>query len=189
VQLTASETSGEEVTVSGTAVEVTPPSEAVMLVLPGLKPVAEPVELMVATLAREDAQVATKVTFCGDPLVKVAMAMYCTFAEGEMVALAGVTVIDSGVALVTWSVVEPVANGPPGLVKAALMEVDPWVRAVARPKYPGVLATVATAVLLDCQLATVVMFWLLPSLNIPVATKRSVVSGAMLGFTGETAMD
>jgi len=62
-QLTAMETSGEEVTVSGTGVDVTPPREAVMLVFPLATPVAEPVELMVATLVMEDVQVATEVTF------------------------------------------------------------------------------------------------------------------------------
>ena len=53
------------------------------------------------------------------------MAVYCTFAEGEMVALAGVTAMDRGIAFDTLSDVDPVAVGPPGLVKEALMLVVP----------------------------------------------------------------
>jgi hypothetical protein len=183
------DTNGDEVMVRIAAGEVTAPSVAVMFDVPLATPVAKPLELTVATPVCEDAQVATVVRFWVVALLKVPVAMYCNVPEGEIVTLAGVTAIDWRVALLTFSVVLPLAEGPPGLVKLALIEVEPWANPVATPKLPAALLTVAAAVLVDCQLETLVMTCVLPSLKVPVAVKRCVVKGAMVELTGETEMD
>lgn len=189
VQLTAIDTRGDAVTVNAAGGEVTPPSAAVMLVVPLATPRAAPLEFTVATLVSDDAQVAIPVRFWVVALLKVPVAAYCTLPAGVMVLLPGVTAIDVSVALLTVSSVEPLAEGPPGLVKLALIVLEPWATPVATPKLPGALLTVAAAVLADCQLATVLMFCVLPSLKLPVAVKRWVVPGAIAGLAGETEMD
>jgi hypothetical protein len=105
----------------------------VMFVDPALTPVAEPLGVMVATPVCEDAQVTVPVRFWMLELLNVPVAAYCTLPEGEMVLLAGVTAIDCKVALLTVSMLEPLANGPPGLVNVALIDAEPWARALATP--------------------------------------------------------
>lgn len=54
-------------TVSVTAALVTPPSAAVIALVPAATPVASPVELTVATLGTEEDQAAVVLTFPVDP--------------------------------------------------------------------------------------------------------------------------
>jgi len=65
------------------------------------------------------------------------------------------------------------------------MFVVPAATAVATPSGP----TVATAVSLDVQVASVVMTCVLESLNVPVAVNDSSVVGAMVRPVGVTEME
>jgi hypothetical protein len=69
--------------------------------------------------------------------------------------------------------------------KVAPMFVTPDPMAVATPPAP----TVATAVLLDVQVASVVRTCVLESLKVPVAVNANSVPGAMVRPVGETDID
>ena len=189
VQLTAIESNGDEVTVSVADGELTAARVAVMFDVPLATPVARPLGVRVAALVTDDAQVAIVVRFCVVELLNVPVAVYCTVLPGEIVMLAGLTAIDCRVAFVTVRAPLPEAEGPPGLVKLALIEADPCACAVAVPELPAALLTVAADVLLDCQFETPLMFCVLVSLNVPVAMNRCVVPGARLALPGETEID
>ena len=86
-------------------------------------------------------------------------------------------------ASVTLRVVEAVM-----VPTAAWMVELPTERPVARPGEPT-LTMDATTVLLDDQVTVEVSTWVLPSLNVPVATNCWVNPRAMEGAAGVTASD
>lgn len=94
--------------------------------------------------------------------------------------MAGATAIDFRVTELTVRSEDP--DLPP---KAAVMLVVPAATAVTSPSGP----TVATAVSLDVQVASVVITCVLESLNVPVAVNDNSVPGAMVRPVGVTEMD
>src|SRR5262249_61331522 len=73
--------------------------------------------------------------------------------------------------------------------EVALMVVVPAATAVARPWVPLVLLMVAVPVTDEAHVTDVVRFWVLPSLNVPVAVNCWVAPLAIDGFAGVTASD
>lgn len=138
---------------------------ALMVVVPALMAVARPWRLVLvteATVVSEDSQVQDWVIFLVVLSLKVPVAMNClrrpTLTEGS----AGVTAMDTRIALVTVTVVLALMTMAPGMV-AVIMAVPPAM-AVTFPSMRGELSTVATAVLEELQLTWVVMSRVLPSL-------------------------
>jgi hypothetical protein len=101
-----------------------------------------------------------------------------------MLGLDGVTAIDTRVAGVTVSVVEPET-----LPDAAVIVVEPAVTEVASPLEPAALLIVATPVDDVLHVTEVDRSCVVLSEYVPVAVKRCVVPKAMLGFFGVTAID
>src|SRR5215510_1342307 len=101
-----------------------------------------------------------------------------------MLGLAGVTSIDTRVAAVTVSVVEP-ETAP----DVAVIVVGPRALAVARPSDPPAFEIVATAVSEDDQVTAVVRSCVVASVYVPVAANCCVVPLAMLGLAGVTPID
>jgi hypothetical protein len=66
----------------------------------------------------------------------------------------------------------------------AVIVVEPALTPVARPWVPAAFEIVATVPMLDVHVATVVMSWLVASLNKHVATNCSCVPFAICGLTG-----
>jgi hypothetical protein len=106
----ASDTSAAEVTVSFVD-PVTDPDVAVMVAVPAPVPLANPgfggTLLIVATAETSELHCAVPVMFCVLPSVYVPVAVNCSVAPVAIVGIAGVTAIDTNVAGVTVSVVDP----------------------------------------------------------------------------------
>ena len=115
--------------------------------------------LIVATAVLDEVQVAVVVRFWVLPSVKVPVAVNCWVVPRAMEGLAGVSAIETKVADVTVSTVEPLMEPD-----VAVMVEVPWAKLVARPWLLEVLLMVATAVLDEVQVAVVVRFWVEPSL-------------------------
>ena len=150
-----------EVTVSTSMFETTPLCVAPTFVVPPVRPVAQPVGVIVATAVLEELHVAELVRFCVLPSLNVPVAVNCSVVPLAIEALAALMLIDCSVAAVT--------------VKAMLFDVMPvWVAlmfadlvlfAVARP----LALTVATELLEEFHVAELVRFCVLPSVKVPVA--------------------
>lgn len=84
--------------------EVTPPSVAVIVVVPAASPVATPAELIVAIEGLEEFQVTFDDRLCVDWLAKTPVAVKIWVFPVEIAATDGVTVIDISGAAVTVSV-------------------------------------------------------------------------------------
>src|SRR6266478_5496450 len=140
--------------------------------------VAKPVALIVATVAVPDAHTALLST-CAELSLNVPVAVNCCVAPLLIEGFAGVTAIDTSVAGVTVSSVEPLM-----LPLVALIVVLPTFKAAAKP----VVLMVATVAVPEAHTA-------LPStcvelsLNVPVAVNCCVPPAATLGFAGVTAID
>ena len=91
------------------------------------------------------------------------------------------TSMDTSVAGVTESVVDPTM-----LPDAAVIVVNPEAIAVANPL---LILMVATPVLDELQITDAARSCVVLSVKVPVAVNCLVVPLAMLGLTGETAMD
>jgi len=136
-------TSGDEVT-RRLLDPLTLPRVAVMLVVPGLLPIASPEELTPATEVELEPQVAARVTDCDEPSSNCPVAEYCTPVAGATTKFCGATSSPSNTAPLTFKAAEPVLLGPPGLLKLALILAVPWLIPVARPfEPPTLLPTVA----------------------------------------------
>jgi hypothetical protein len=93
---------------------------------------------------------------------------------------AGVTAIDCSIAAVTVRVVEPLIAPDVALI----VEV-PTPAPVARPA----ALIVAVEVVPEDHVTVLVRFWVVPSLNVPVAVNCCVAPLAIEGFAGVTAID
>ena len=82
------------------------------------------------------------------------MAMNCRVVPRAMLGLAGVTVMDTSVAAVTVSMVDPDM-----LPDVAVIVVEPADADVARPLEPAALLIVATPPVDEFQVTDVVRFW------------------------------
>jgi hypothetical protein len=141
--------------------EVIPVWVAVMLVDPMATAVSKPVVLTVAAAVLEEFQIAELVRFCVLLSLKVPVAVSCSVLARTIELLGAVIAIDCNVAAVIVN--ERVFDVTPPC--AALMLVEPTPVPVATP----VLLMVAAAVFEEVQVAELVRFLVLPSLNVPVA--------------------
>lgn len=135
------------------------------------------------TVASEDVQVTWVVRSTTELSLNVPSAVNCRVEDWGMVTLAGWTLIETRIALVTLSVVEPLT-----LPESALMVVLPTDRAVVRPGDPA-LAMEATEASEEDQLTVLVSTCVLPSVKVPVATNCCVSPRGSEGLAGVTAME
>ena len=131
------------------------PEVAVIVVEPAATDVALPLEpaalLMAATVVRDELQVTAVVRFCVELSEYVPVAVNCLVVPLTMLELAGVTAMETSVAEVTISVVEPDI-----LPDVALIVVEPAAAEVANPLEPAALLMAATAAVDEFQVAVVV---------------------------------
>ncbi len=133
------------------------PDVAVIDAVPALIAVANPCEpaalLTVATPVLDELQVAEAVKSCVEPFEYVPVAVNCWVPPVAIDGLAGVTAIDTRVAVVTVSAVEPEM-----LPSVARIVVDPAATDAAKPFVPAELLIVAIPVLEELQVTEVVTF-------------------------------
>ena len=161
-----------DASVAGVTVKVVEPDilpdVAVIVEVPAARQGARPLEsaalLTVATPVLDEFQVAEAVRSCVVLSEKVPVAANCLVVPLAMLGLDGVTVMDTSVAGVTVSEVDPVK-----LPDAAVIVVVPATTEVARPLEPAALLTVATPVLDELQVAEAVRSCVVLSENVPVA--------------------
>lgn len=155
-----------------------------MAAVPGSSPVACPfvpgAVLMVATDAGEEVHETDVVRFCVLPSAKVPMATKATSVCAGMLAVCGVTCIDVKGEPST-STAQSALSAPSCAVTVAF----PGDRAVTTPP-PVTLATPGAD---DVQVTAAVMTWVLPSLNVPVATAFMDVVGASTAVDGVTEIE
>jgi hypothetical protein len=154
------------------------PLVAKIVEVPTPTAVVSPVLLMVATVPVPDAHTALLST-CLELSLNVPVAVNCCAAPLTIDGFAGVTAMDTSVAGVTVSSVEPVMLP----LVAEIVEV-PTPTAVASP----VLLIVATVPVPDAHTA-LLSTCLELSLNVPVAVNCCVAPLVIKGFAGVTAID
>ncbi len=177
--VTAIDTKVAAVTVS--AVEpLIEPEVAVIVVLPCATLVANPAALIVATLVVPELHVTVPVKFCVVLLLYVPVAVNCSVAPALIEGLAGVTAIDTNVAAVTVSEVEPLIEPD-----VAVIVVLPCATLVANPA----ALIVATLVVPELHVTVPVRFWVVLLLYVPVAVNCSVAPAVIEGLAGVTAID
>jgi hypothetical protein len=125
-----------------------------MFVVPVTTPVASPVPLTVATPVFDDDHVATPVRTCVLPLLYVPVATYCCVVFGAIVMPPGLTAIETSVAVMTVSPVEP-------LTAPRVAEID-VVPVVEVPVTTPLALTVATPVFEDAHVTDPVMLAVVP---------------------------
>lgn len=125
--VTAMETSDAAVTVSG-AVPLTPPEDAVMVVVPVPVLLAKPVESMLATEVEDEDQV-SGVSSCVLPSSKLPTAVNCRVVPRAIVEVAGVTAIETRWAGTTVRVL--VSENAPTV---AVIVVEPAATVTAMPE-------------------------------------------------------
>ena len=170
---------GEEITVTVVLPKILP-EVAVMVAVPPKTAVARPVLLTVATDKLDEVQATAGVISRVVPSENVPVAINCWVPPTDMIGLAGVTAMEDRVEEVTVRVVLP-EIGP----EVAVMVELPATRAVASP----LLSTEATDVLDELQVTDVVISWVVPSENVPVAVSCWVDPADRLGLAGVTAME
>lgn len=138
---------------------LTVPNVALMLVLPAKRLVTTPLLLMVAEAGLEEVQITDFEISCVLLSLKVPVAVNCRVVPTAMLALAGVTAIETRLAAVTVSDAVPVTDP-----ELALIVAVPVPTLVARPES----STVATEVAVEDQL-TDVSSCVLPSSKLPTA--------------------
>lgn len=102
-----------------------------------------------------------------------------------MVDVAGITAMEATVALVTVSI----AGAEIILPEVAVIVEVPGVRAWTRPFVGSVLLMLPTAAPEEFHVTCDVKFWILPSVNVPVAVNCWFVAGAIETVAGVTAME
>jgi hypothetical protein len=177
--VTAIDTSAGPLTVR-VVVPLTPPEAACIWLVPAATPVANPPAVIVATPELCDVHVTEPLKFCVELSEKVPVAVNCSVLPFAIDGFAGVTAIDTSVAELTVSTVDPLT-----LPEIAMIVLDPAAFAVAIP--PG--AIVAAFVFWDCQLTEPLRSFVEPSLYFPVAVNGSVVPVAIVGFIGVTEIE
>src|SRR5512143_2482884 len=143
-----------DVTVSIEVPEL-PPSDAVMIVCPGARGVASPLEpdalLIAATPASDELQVTRDVRSCTEPSEKFPLAENCWGNPMGILGSVGATSIETRTA---ESTVRSVLPETP--LSMAEIVVSPAPTEVASPLEPAVLLTVATAVSDELQTTSAV---------------------------------
>jgi hypothetical protein len=149
------------------------PDVAVIMVVPAAAPLAKPwlpTELLiVAAAALDELHVTEVVRFCVLPSVNVPVAVNCCVLPSAIEGYAGVTANETSAGAVTVRLVEPLTEP-----EVALIVVVPLEALLAKP-WPVIVATAAFE---EFQVAVVVRFCVLPSVNVPVAVNcRFLPSG------------
>ena len=137
---------------------------ALMLAVPTPTLLANPLLLIVADDGVSELQLAVAVKSCVVPSVNVPVATNCCVVPNATVGLAGVTEIETSAAELTVNVVEPCTD--PAVAVMLAVPVSPL---LANPWLPLALLMVATEVVSELHCTVVVMFCVLPSVNVPVA--------------------
>jgi hypothetical protein len=136
----------------------TPRSVALIVLVPTPTELASPYEpaalLIVATVGDDEDQVTADVRFCVELSEKVPVAVSCWVNPLAMLAVAGVTLIETSVAEVTVSVVLP--DTP---MKTAVTVVVPGIAPVIRPAELPPETSDATAALDELHVTWDVKFW------------------------------
>jgi len=158
---------------------LTDPNVAVIVALPFARPCKVPVLLIVATAGFDELHTTDAETSCVLLSLKVPVATNCLVVPTAIVELAGVTVMDCRVALVTVKDAVPLTEPD-----VAVIVVVPVPTLVANP----FASTVATEVKDDDQ-DTDGRTWKLPSSNVPVATNCSPVPSPADGVDGLTEIE
>src|SRR5208282_3336857 len=161
------------------------PEAAAIAVCPGVRALASPPVLIVATAAVDELHIAVLVRFCVLPSLYVPVAVNCWVVPAEAEGFAGVTAIETSVGAVTVSVVEPLIPLVVGLTIGGAPVVTPvgrtpgrWVVgavAVAKvamitglpaetPLARPAAVIVATPGAEELQATEAVRFWVLPLL-------------------------
>jgi hypothetical protein len=186
----AIDSSAAGVTTSATGVALTPLALNPIIVVPVPSPVANPatpcVSLIVATVATVELHCPDCVKFCVVPSVYVPVAANCCVIPSGIVAVVGLIAIDSSAAAVTVSNVDPLIV--PDAAAAVIFAV-PTPTLLATPCIPAALLIVAVVGVSELHVTVLVMFCVLPSVNVPVAVNACVVPSAIAGVAGATAID
>lgn len=154
-----------------------------MLAVPAPVLVAMPVDATAATLVLEDVHDTQSVTSLVVPSLKSARAVNCVNPPCSRSALAGDTVSEVGVAM-TVKVAVPTCPS-----NSATMVAVPGSSPVASPIVGDTSLMVATDAGEDVHKTDVVRSCVLPSANVPIATKATPVCWGMLAADGETRID
>jgi hypothetical protein len=107
--------------------------------------------------------------------------MNCSLVPGAIDGAFGVTAIEASVAAVTVNVADPLTEP-----EVAVIGAVPCETLVARPT---VELNVATVGVFELHCAVLVMFCVLPSLNVPVAVNCCVTPIGSVGIAGVTAIE
>ncbi len=177
--VTVMEVRGEEITVTVVLPRILP-EVAVMVAVPPATAVARPVLVTVATDKLDELQVTEEVITLVVPSENVPVAVNCWVPPRDMVGLAGVTATEDRVAEVTVRAVLPEI-----VPEVALMVELPPAMAAARP----LLLMEATDVFDELQVTDVLISWVVPSENVPLAVNCWVAATDILGFAGVTEME
>ena len=164
----------------------TPPEAAEIVVVPADTDVDTPVLLMDATDGADELQVTCVVKSCAILFEYVPVAVNCCVvpARGEVLGLAGVTVMATSVADVTVRVME--LDMPPSAALIVAVPVDPD---VTKPCEPIVLLMNATDAADELQATAVVKSCMMLPGYIPSAVNCCEVEMAILGLDGVTAIE
>jgi hypothetical protein len=155
------------------------PEAAVIVVVPGVTLVANPL-LTVAIVAADELHVTVPVRFCVVPLLYVPVAVNCCFSPAGTDGDAGVTAIDASTAAVTVNVAAPWM-----VPDVAVIVAVPFATLVTNPP----LLTLATAVADEVHAAVLVRFCVVPLLYVPVAVNCCVYPAATDAVSGVTAIE
>jgi hypothetical protein len=156
------------------------PEAALMVAEPVATAVARPLPLTVATGGLDEVQTTCLVISWLVPSEYMPNAVNCWVAPTGMLGLAGVTDMEARVAEVTVRAVLPVI-----VPEAAVMVAVAATAVVAKP----LLLTVATDVLDEVQMTSVVISWAVPSEYKPEAANCWVTPPGMLRLAGVTDME
>jgi hypothetical protein len=165
-----------------------PPEVAVIVVVPATIEVAKPLEpavlLIAATAEVDEFHITVVVRSCIVLSEYVPEAVNCCVVPGAMLGLVGLIAMDTSVAGVTVSKVEP-AMFP----DVAVIVVEPAVADVANPFEPDELLIAATAVVEELHVTVTVRSCVVLSEKVPVATNCWFVFLTMVGLVGVIAID
>ncbi len=159
------------------------PAVAVIVDVPEARPFASPIApltLMLATDGLDEVHWTDDVRFCVLLSVNVPVTPNCVVVPGAMETVRGATASDTSAGAVTVNPVLPLICEDVAVIVAV-----PCSLLVTMPE----LDTVAALVLEELQVTELVRFWLLPSVNVPVAVNCTVVPSASDVFAGETASE
>ena len=159
------------------------PEAAVMVTLPRFPAVAMPLTVIDTVLFFDELQVTVPVMFCVLPSENVPVAVNCCNVPKGMDAFAGVTAIETRVALVTVRMALDET-----LPEVAVIVEVPAAIPIASPGAPFTLM-LATERFPEVHCTDAVTFCMLPSVKMPIAANCSVVVGAIDALAGEIASE